>query len=94
MEEQKPSHLHRVRSGLSNFKTEFKTQTSTAIVAAFGLIIALAWKDVITTLMQSVTTAKFFENNPYISPLISAALITAVSVLGLIVVARWTKKKE
>ena len=47
--------LHeKVVSKASVLGQEFKKQTSTAIMAAFGLIIALSWKDVITDFVNKV----------------------------------------
>jgi hypothetical protein len=67
---------------------EFKKQTSTAIMAAFGLIIALSWKDVITDFVSRVN---FFNNYGLLA---SAIVLTLVSVLGILLVSKWAKSGE
>ena len=69
------------------FGSEFKKQASTAIITAFGLVIALAWKDVITDFVNRV--------NPAASNfLISALIVTAISIIGIAIVNQWAKKEE
>ena len=69
----------------SVFKTKFKEQVSTAILTAFGLVIALAWKDVITDVTNKL--------NPLATSnlLISAFIVTAISVVGMLIVSVWNK---
>lgn len=69
----------------NSFKTEFKKQAATAIMAAFGLIIALAWKDVIIDFINKVDFVKQY------GLLLSAIILTAVSVLGIVLVSKWMK---
>jgi hypothetical protein len=66
-------------------KSEFRTQASTAIITAFGLVIALAWKDVIVEL---VTKLNPFDTN---SLLFSAITITIIGILGITLVSKWNK---
>ena len=67
---------------------EFKKQTSTAIMAVFGLIIALSWKDVITDFVNRVN---FFNDYGLLA---SAIVLTLVSVLGILLVSKWAKSGE
>ena len=69
-------HAHTVRS-------EFKKQTSTAIMAAFGLVIALAWKDVITEWINKIP---FIENY---GSIISAVILTIICVIGILIISKW-----
>lgn len=62
---------------------EFKKQTSTAIMAAFGLVIALSWKDVIT---EAIGKIGFVKNYGL---LVSAIVLTAISVFGILLVSKW-----
>jgi hypothetical protein len=77
--------IQKIRSGATTLKSEFKKQTATAIMAAFGLVIALAWKDVITDAIGRIEFVKGY------GLLISAVILTFVSVLGILFVSRWTK---
>lgn len=67
---------------------EFKKQTSTAIMAAFGLIIALSWKDVIVDLVNKIN---LFNGYGLIA---SAIVVTLISVLGILLVSKWAKSLE
>jgi|WetSurMetagenome_2_1015567.scaffolds.fasta_scaffold93439_2 hypothetical protein len=68
------------------FRSEFKKQTAAAIITAFGLIIALAWKDVITDLISKLNFAQGI--------LLSAVIVTVFSVLGILIVSHWAKADE
>lgn len=70
----------------SVFHSKFKEQTSTAIITAFGLVVALAWKDVITQIVGSIT--------PTQNLLITAIIVTIVSIIGIALISRWAKKPD
>jgi len=73
-------------------KSEFRKQTSTAIMAAFGLIIALAWKDVITSLVGMLKIGG--TGTGALSLTITASILTLISVLGILLVSKWAKAGE
>jgi uncharacterized membrane protein YcjF (UPF0283 family) len=77
-----------VKSHASELKNEFKKQTSTAIMAAFGLIIALSWKDVITDWVNRIGFVKSY------GLLVTAIAMTFVSVFGILLVSKWAKSDE
>jgi len=62
---------------------EFKKQTSTAIMAAFGLIIALSWKDVITDLVDKIGFVKSY------GLLATTVILTIISIVGILLVSKW-----
>jgi len=70
-------------SKAETLKTEFKKQTTTAIIAAFGLIIALVWKDVITDLLSKIDFIKGY------GLLVTAVIITLISILGILLMSKW-----
>lgn len=72
-------------SHVSEIGGEFKRQVSGAIIAAFGLIIALSWKDVITDFVGRIEVVK------NLGLLFSAIALTAISVLGIFLVSKWGK---
>lgn len=78
----------------SALKSEYKKQVSTAIITAFGLVIALVWKDVITALMPSITTPGFLSEFPLLSALYTALVVTALAVVGILIISGWAKSKE
>ena len=69
-------------------KSEFKKQVSTAILAAFGLIIAFAWKDVITYYINKIN---IFNGQGLLA---SAILLTIISVIGIMIITKWNSPKE
>ena len=76
------------RSALK-FKREFKKSTTTAMVAAFGFLIALTWRDVI-----SEWVAKISKVSPLQGNLISAIIITIVSVVGILIISRLNNEEK
>jgi len=70
-----------------SFRSEYTKQVSTAVITSFGLVIALAWKDTITEFVKRV--------NPVADNLlISAVLVTAISIIGIAIISKWAKKHE
>ena len=78
----------RIRTAAKKFKSELKKQTSTALIAAFGFLIALAWRDAITEYVDKITQA-----SPLQGKLISAIIITFVSVIGILLITRLLNKE-
>ncbi len=68
------------------FKQQFKKSLTTAIIAAFGLILALTWNDVIIKFVEKISEASSIQNS-----LISALIITLISVLGIVIVSGFNK---
>jgi hypothetical protein len=78
----------KIKNHSSVLKLEFKKQVSTAIIAAFGLIIALSWKDVIN---EAVSKIEFIQNYGLT---ITAVILTAISVIGILLMSKWAKSGE
>lgn len=81
--------MKKTKKHREELKSEFRKTTSTAIVAAFGLLIALAWKDVITGFVEKITSVSPVQSN-----LISALIITFIAVLGIWITGRAFREKE
>lgn len=79
----------KAKASAKKFNNEIKKAISTAIVAAFGFIIALAWRDVITEYIDKITTI-----SPISGKLISALIITILGVIGIFLVTKILKVKE
>jgi len=77
--------MKRVLESTKKFNRELRKSISTAIVAAFGLLIALSWKDVITEVMSKITS-----HSPVQGLLINALIVTIVSVLIIMIVTKFT----
>jgi hypothetical protein len=71
------------------FKKEFKKEMNTAILAAFGFLIALVWKDVITSVVDNITKEAHVSN-----AIVSAIIVTIICVFGIMFSSRLLKNKE
>jgi len=69
--------------------TEFRKSMLTAIVAAFGFLIALVWKDVIVTSVDKIVGEGIFSGI-----FIKAFIVTLIAVIGIMVANRLFKEKE
>ena len=65
-------------------RIHIKKEVLTAIVAAFGFLIALTWKDVITEYVNTLVTF-----SPIQGKLISATIVTLIAVIGIIIVTKF-----
>jgi len=76
------------------FSAQFKQHVSTAIIAAFSFLIALAWKDLIVNLVSKMTGTELLGKYPYLVSLYSAIIVTLIAVIGIALVTNWAKKPE
>lgn len=81
-------------SKTSFIHTKFREHTSTAMIAAFSFLIAIAWKDLIVKVVNEYVKPSLLESHPYISELITAFVVTIVAILGITIVSKWAKKPE
>jgi len=72
-----------IKSSARKFKLELKKSINTAIVAAFGFLIALVWKDVISEYVSDIQ-----KLSPLKGQFISAVIITIISVLGILIITK------
>lgn len=79
----------RGKETISSFKKEFNNSINTAIIAAFGFLMALVWRDVIVEFVEKISSL-----SPVQGKLFSAIAVTFISVIGILVVARIFKKRE
>jgi uncharacterized protein YacL len=81
----------KVISKVAELRNEYKKQVSTAIITAFGLVIALVWKDVVTALMPSIASPALLAKYPLIANLYTAIIITVIAVIGILAMSRFGK---
>lgn len=70
----------------------FKQHISTAIIAAFSFLMALAWKDLLVHSVTFLVNEEIKNRSPYIPDLISALAITLVAVIGIMFVTIWARR--
>ncbi len=72
-----------IKKSVKKFEREFRKSLGMALIAAFGFLTALAWKDVITGYLE-----KIISLSPIQGKLISALIITAISVIVIILITK------
>ena len=76
------------KASAKKFNNETKKALNTALIAAFGFLIALTWRDVITEYVNKLTAI-----SPVQGKLISATIITLVGVLGILIVTYFIRQE-
>lgn len=78
----------KAKESAKEFTTELKKAINTAVMAAFGFLIALVWKDVITEYVDLISKASLVQGK-----LFSAFLVTIICVIGILITTKLTKVK-
>lgn len=86
--------LQRLKSGTGAFKNEFHKQTITAIIAAFGLVIALSWQTVIKGIIESIPKKGILLYHPYITDIYTAIVVTIIAVIAILILSRWAQNPQ
>jgi len=87
--EEKISLKEKAKRHAREFNKEFKKAINTAIMAAFGFLIALVWKDVITEFVEKIS-----QKSPVQGALVSAFIVTIICVLGIVILTKIFSEKE
>lgn len=74
---------------IKDFKKELKKSTNTALIAAFGFIIALSWRDFITEIIEKITSL-----GPAQGKLLGAIIVTIISVIGILITTKLLSENE
>lgn len=80
------------KQAMKNLGNETKQHTVTAIVAAFGFIIALVWKDAIKGYVNLVIVKFSISGASYVITLYTAIVTTIIAVIGIVIITRWPPK--
>ena len=73
----------KAKASVRAFRSEFRKSMAGAIIAAFGFLVALVWKDVITLYVNNA-----LKVNNINSELASAVFVTFVAVIGIMIVSK------
>jgi hypothetical protein len=79
----------RTKAKFSKFHGEVRKSTLTAIVAAFSFLIALSWKELISEWVGLMTRV-----SPVQGKVFEVAIITIISVLGILIFTKLLSEKE
>lgn len=79
-----------ILNGVNKAKKEVRKHIITAITAAFGFLIALSWRDAITSWVNNLVNTFQFSSGWY--QFIAALIVTIIGVTGIIVVSKFEEK--
>ncbi len=79
----------KVAAKANRVKKETKKQLLTALVAAFGFLMALEWREVISGYVGLIESFSPIQGN-----LVSAIIVTIVAVLGILIVNKTLSEPE
>jgi citrate lyase alpha subunit len=79
---------------ITDFKHELKKSIVTAITAALGFLIAIAWKDVVVNLVNNTIVKFGVKKSSIASQTYSALIITIICVIGIMLVSSWANKQK
>lgn len=77
-----------VKEAALKFKSEVKKNILTAILAAFGFIIALVWRDAIQAGVNEMIDRVGIKGTGYIYQITIAVAITIICVIGILFFSR------
>jgi len=78
----------KAKESARRFQREFRKSIVTAMAAAFGFLIALVWKDVITEWVTKIS-----ETSPVKNSLITALITTIIAVIGILLISKLYKEE-
>ncbi len=85
----KKQNAKTVKKSVKKLNVELKKSIVTAIVAAFGFLMTLAWRDVIVEAVEKITAL-----TPLHGKIITAIIITIISVIGILIITKVFSAKE
>ena len=80
-----------IRDTLKNSKTDFQEKVSGYLVAAFGLVAALAWNDAVRSMIDYLFR---FDKNAIAAKFLYAFIVTVIFIVISLIINRVFKKKE
>jgi hypothetical protein len=83
--------LHHATSML---RKDFRNNVVVAVLAAFGLVIALAWRDVIQSFVDYLLLILGIQNGgDLVSKIIVASIVTIICVIGILIFSKYKIEK-
>ncbi|UCD02795.1 MAG: hypothetical protein JSV63_03355 [Candidatus Aenigmatarchaeota archaeon] len=74
-------------------QSDVKKSIATAILAAFGFMIALVWRDVVKEGVNKLIEMFSMTGDGFSFTIITAFVTTVICVIGIIYFSRWSEKK-
>jgi|TARA_B100001971_G_C18223754_1_gene558929 hypothetical protein len=73
---------------ITKFQKEFRKQATLAMIAAFGFLIALAWRDFLSDSTTRLIEKLGVTEALYFYKFIAAVLITLIAIVGIMIVSK------
>jgi hypothetical protein len=83
----------RIFQASKKFRQEVRKNVATAILAAFGFMIALVWRDVVKDGVTKLIEYSSLTGDGFTFTVITAFITTVICVIGIIYFSRWSEKK-
>jgi hypothetical protein len=83
----------RLISASKKVKQEVRKNVAKAVLAAFGFMIALVWRDVVKEAVDKLIKIFSITGDGYVFTLITAFVTTIVCVIGIIYFSRWSEQQ-
>jgi len=79
---------------MKKFKKEFQKQATIAVIAAFGFLIALSWRDFIADTVNKIVTTFGVSDQLYLYKLLTAIIITLLAILGIMIISKFKVEEK
>lgn len=86
--------IAKLKGKLDAIDNEIKHDVTPAIVASFGFIIALVWRDAIRSILDEILQRMGILNKAYIYDILSAVIVTIAVIIIMIAVSRYGRSKK
>lgn len=83
-----------MKGDLSKFRAEFRKQSAVAIIAAFGFLIALSWRDFISAVVNNIVAFVNNVQSVYLLKFLAALIVTVVSIIGIMLASKLNVRAE
>jgi hypothetical protein len=81
--------LNQDKMKIHKIKSKIKEHFGATLITAFGIVAALAWKDVLSEYLTGIVTL-----SPVQSKLVTALIVTFISLVAIITIAHITNSKK
>ena len=83
-----------LKGKLAVLESEIKTDISVPVVASFGFIIALVWRDAIKGAIDEFLSRTGLLDKAYLYNFVSAIIVTIIVIIIMIIVTRFSHSKK
>jgi len=85
---------HTTVRAIKELKNETKKHVVTAIVAAFGFIIALVWRDAIKEFIETLVINFSISGPSSLITFYTAIMTTLIAAIGIVLITKWSSEPE